>query len=252
MKKLTFVFVAVFSLVIISCKQRIDINKEKETILKVIQEEGDAYAANDPARIFAIHVQDLTTIRLQVSANSYHIWNGWDSIKSLYNTNTERNKKMTDVKNIRNIKENVNIKVVGNAAWVMCDNIWKYDYQGKAQESNNIQIAFFEKVNNEWKFSFNAFISKPESNTETQFNTLGYTLLGKGLINDAITIFKVNVDENPLSSNVYDSYAEGLMKDGQNELAIKNYKRSIELDSTNSNAKEQIKIIESRLKPGKK
>jgi tetratricopeptide (TPR) repeat protein len=200
-------------------------------------------------RILAIHIQDSTATRLERGTNSYQIYAGWDTIKKLYESYVKGNITNPSVENQKNLKENVIVKVVGNSAWVMCDNIWKYDYQGKSQESSNIQIAFFEKVNNEWKFSLDAFVSKPLTNTETQLNILGYALLDKGQIKDAITIFKVNVDENPLSWNVYDSYAEALMKDGQNELAIKNYKRSIELDSTNTNAKEQIKILESRLKP---
>jgi tetratricopeptide (TPR) repeat protein len=248
MKKVIYVFFAIILLTVTSCKQKIDVTKEKEAVLKVLHEEGDAFAVNDLNRIFAIHIQDSTATRLEIEK----IYAGWDEIKKLYENYIKENSTNSSWKNPKNLKENIIIKVVGNSAWVICDNIWKWDYQGKAQESGNIQIAFFEKVNNEWKFSFNGFALKPETNTETQLNSLGYTLLGKGQIKDAITIFKVNVDENPLSSNAYDSYAEALMKDGQNELAIKNYKRSIELDSTNFNAKSQIKIIESSLKPKSK
>jgi tetratricopeptide (TPR) repeat protein len=249
MKKLIYVFFAVILLAGTSCKQKIDVTKEKEAVLKVLQEEGDASAVHDLKRVLAVHIQDSTATRLEQVPGSYKIYAGWDEIKKLYESYYKENTTNSSVKNLKNLKENIIMKVVGNSAWVMCDNIWKYDYQGKAQEWGNTQIAFFEKVNNEWKFSFDAFISKPESDIETQLNLSGYTLLSKGQIKDAITIFKMNIDENPLSSNVYDSYAEALMKDGQNELAIKNYKRSIELDSTNINAKEQIKILESRLKP---
>ncbi len=247
-EKISLCFFAVIVLAGTSCKQKIDVIKEKEAILKVLHEEGDAYAVGDLKRELAIHIQDSTAARLEHSFYGCKIYAGWDSIKKFYekNINAVSN---AGVKNPINLKENIIMKVIGNSAWVMCDNIWKFDYHGKAQEQGNIQIAFFEKVNNEWKFSFNAFITKPGSNTEEQMNAIGYTLLGNGKIKDAISAFKANIDVYPLSSNVYDSYAEALMKDGQNELAIKNYKRSIELDSMNSNAKEQIKVLESRLKP---
>lgn len=251
MKKLIYVFFAVILLAGTSCKQKIDVTKEKEAVLKVLQEEGDAFAVSDLNRVLAVNIQDSTATRLVQGYGGNKIYSGWEEIKKMYEGYFKNFAANSSLKNPKNLKENIIMKVVGNSAWVMCDNIWKYDYQGKAQEQGNIQIAFFEKVNNEWKFSFDAFILKPESNMETQLNSLGYALLGKGQIKDAITIFKVNIDENLLSSNVYDSYAEALMKDGQNELAIKNYKRSIELDSTNSNAKEQIKVLESRLKPNR-
>ena len=61
-------------------------------------------------------------------------------------------------RNPRNIKENVIVKVPGNTAWLICDNIWKYEFNNKPIEWNNVQIAFFEKMDGKWKYSFNAFV----------------------------------------------------------------------------------------------
>jgi tetratricopeptide (TPR) repeat protein len=247
MKKHLLLFTAFILIVSTSCLKKVDIEKEKEAILRVLHEEGDAYDVGDLKREFAIYIHDSTVIRLQYNFSSYEIYAGWGAVKKRYE-NIINDISNYGAKNSIHLKENIIMKVVGNSAWLTCDNIHKYDYQGKSHKVDMLQIAFFEKVNNEWKFSFNAFFPKPVPNTEGQMNTLGYTLLGNGHIKDAITIFKVNVDENPLSSNVYDSYAEALMKDGQSELAIINYRRSLELDSTNYNAKEQIKILESLIK----
>jgi hypothetical protein len=247
MKKYLSLFIAFIMVVSVSCLKKVDIEKEKEAILKVLHEEGDAYDAGDLKREFAIYVHDSTVVRLQYNFSSYEIYAGWGAVKKRYE-NIINDVSNNGVKNSIHLKENIIMKVVGNSAWLTCDNISKFDYNGKSYKVDMLQIAFFEKVNNEWKFSFNAFFPKPVPNTEGQMNTLGYTLMGQGQIKDAITIFKVNVDENPLSSNVYDSYAEALMKDGQDELAMKNYKHSVELDSMNSNAKEQIKILESRIR----
>ncbi|NUN99225.1 MAG: serine hydrolase [Saprospiraceae bacterium] len=71
---------------------------------------------------------------------------------------------------------------------------------------------------------------------EGELNALGYNYLQAGKVKEALTIFNVNVLEFPNSSNVYDSYGEALMKDGQKELAIENYNKSLELDPTNTNA----------------
>jgi len=248
MKRYLLLFSAFILIAGTSCKEKIDIEKEKEAVLKALHEEGDAFAANDIERIFAVHVQDSLATRLEQAPGYFQIFKGWNEIKEMYESYSAENLKDTVSVNKRNLKENIIMKVTGTSAWVICDNIWKYEANGKPYEWSNTQIAFFEKDNGEWKYSFDAFISKPETGAEARLNLLGYSLLEKGQIKDAITIFKVNIDENPLSSNVYDSYAEALMKDGQNELAIKNYKLSIELDSTNINAKEQIRILESRLK----
>lgn len=82
--------------------------------------------------------------------------------------------------------------------------------------------------------------------TDSLLNDLGYFLLEKGRVKDSLSVLKLAVEEYPASSNAFDSYAEALAKDGQIELAIKNYKRALELDPRNTNARKQIKELESQ------
>lgn len=79
--------------------------------------------------------------------------------------------------------------------------------------------------------------------TEAHFNSLGYQLLGKKKIDDAIAIFEINVKAFPNSSNVYDSLGEAYMKKGNKELAIKNYEKSLALDASNDNAKKMLEEL---------
>jgi len=64
MKKYIWVLFAIIILAGTSCQETIDIEKEKNAIIAVIQEEGDAFAANDLDRISAIHIQGLILMRL--------------------------------------------------------------------------------------------------------------------------------------------------------------------------------------------
>ena len=82
--------------------------------------------------------------------------------------------------------------------------------------------------------------------SEGQLNNLGYQLMGKEKINDAIEIFKLNVEAYPEASNPYDSLGEAYMKNSNKELAIKNYKKSLELNPDNTNAVEMLKKIETQ------
>ena len=70
--------------------------------------------------------------------------------------------------------------------------------------------------------------------SEEDINTLGYSYMEKNL-EAALAIFKMNVDMFPASSNVYDSYGEALLKNGDKDLAIENYKKSVEINPGNSN-----------------
>jgi len=76
--------------------------------------------------------------------------------------------------------------------------------------------------------------------SEDEINTMGYTYLQGSKIKEALTLFKINVDAFPSSSNVYDSYGEALMVDGQKEASIENYKKSLELNPGNANGEAML------------
>ncbi|GAA3656426.1 serine hydrolase [Flavivirga jejuensis] len=81
---------------------------------------------------------------------------------------------------------------------------------------------------------------------EGSLNRFGYELLRSDKVKEAIEIFKLNVEEYPESGNVYDSLGEAYMVDGNSELAIKNYEKSIELDSDNVNGIEMLKKLKNK------
>jgi CubicO group peptidase (beta-lactamase class C family) len=76
--------------------------------------------------------------------------------------------------------------------------------------------------------------------SESELNELGYELLGTGRVHEAIDILKLNVEAFPRSGNVYDGLGEAYMKNGDRELAIQNYKKELELDPGNSNARSML------------
>jgi CubicO group peptidase (beta-lactamase class C family) len=87
---------------------------------------------------------------------------------------------------------------------------------------------------------------KPNINVvaEERLNILGYTLLRDKKIAEAIAIFKVNVELYPQSANVYDSLGEAYMVSGNKELAILNYRKSLELNPKNEGAVTALKKLQ--------
>ena len=77
--------------------------------------------------------------------------------------------------------------------------------------------------------------------SESQLNNLGYTYMAGEELDKALSVFQLNADAFPETSNVYDSLGEALMKLGKNEEAIANYKRSIEINPGNDNGIEMLK-----------
>lgn len=76
--------------------------------------------------------------------------------------------------------------------------------------------------------------------SENELNMFGYQLMGKGRMEEALEVFKLNTELYPLGFNTYDSYGECLMALGQKEKAIAAYKKSLELNPDNTNASEVI------------
>ena len=81
---------------------------------------------------------------------------------------------------------------------------------------------------------------------ETEINMLGYKFLGEQKNQMAISIFKFNTEKYPESANVWDSLAEAYMNAGNNELAIKNYEKALELNPQNTNAAELLKKLKTK------
>jgi Tfp pilus assembly protein PilF len=80
--------------------------------------------------------------------------------------------------------------------------------------------------------------------SENALNSLGYELLRKDRLADAIAIFKLNTEEYPKSGHVFDSLAEAYAKNGQKQLAIENYRTAVALDPKNQNAADKLKELE--------
>ena len=85
--------------------------------------------------------------------------------------------------------------------------------------------------------------------SEPELNRLGYQFLQRGKRDEAIEIFKLNVEAYPEGFNTYDSLGEAYMVAGKKELAIANYKKSLELNPKNNSAVEALKTLESKAEP---
>lgn len=80
---------------------------------------------------------------------------------------------------------------------------------------------------------------------QSDVNDLAFILLGKDMKKEAIDIFKYNLAANPNSADAYESLAEGYEDIGEKELALQNFKKTVELDPNNHYAADRIKALES-------
>jgi len=82
--------------------------------------------------------------------------------------------------------------------------------------------------------------------SESTVNSAGYNLMGSKKFADAILLLQKNVELHSDSWNAYDSLGEAYMKNGDKEQAIKNYRKSVELKSTNENGVAALKKLQAQ------
>ncbi len=88
-----------------------------------------------------------------------------------------------------------------------------------------------------------AYKSDPETaalNTEWLLNGLGYRLLQDGRTDAAIAVFELNTVDYPNSFNVFDSLAEAYMQAGRTREAADNFRRSLQINPGNGNARQKL------------
>jgi len=76
--------------------------------------------------------------------------------------------------------------------------------------------------------------------TESEINSLGYSLLREQRTADALTVLRLNVESYPASANAHDSLAEALLAQGKRDEAISHYEKALELEPRNSYRREVL------------
>ncbi|MEP6927162.1 MAG: alpha/beta fold hydrolase [Ginsengibacter sp.] len=113
-------------------------------------------------------------------------------------------------------------------------------YPPQTNNAAPLTYNYFEKYYDNLSKQYGYTIKPPED----AINNYGYNLIQLKQIDDALLFFKKNVENYPQSYNTYDSYGEALMIKGDKKNSIINYKKSLELNPKNDNAKDKLKILE--------
>ena len=84
---------------------------------------------------------------------------------------------------------------------------------------------------------------KAYSLNEDDINALGYELMRSGNVSQAVAVLTLNAEAFPNSYNVYDSRGEAYMNAGDKAAAIRDYKKSVEMNPRNTNGYAKLKEL---------
>lgn len=161
MKKL-ILSLAVIIIAMAACKEStippVDIEVEKEAILKVIQNESEFARDGKLQEFYNLYLQNESTFYLGVTENMSRYYEGYNEIASNFEFLAER--KEMDYSWVTISKNNPKFKIYQNTAWVVCENIWQGKKDTLSVNNESLQVTFLEKHNNDWKISFIGFMPK--------------------------------------------------------------------------------------------
>jgi len=107
--------------------------------------------------------------------------------------------------------------------------------------------VYYEILNNGIEAGKTHFIANMDSADyildENEINGLGYLYLQSGKTEEAITVFKLNVEAFPESWNVYDSLGEAQTIIGDKKEARQNYLKSLELNPESVSGKAALRKL---------
>jgi tetratricopeptide (TPR) repeat protein len=238
MKK-TFVPLTVAFLLIASITYAGD---EKEAIAATMDKEIASYLNKDYDAWADCWVHE-PYVTLSFARDGYaEFTKSWESLSSDVKKDMESNQD----DNFNIVKGDYDIQVFGETAFVTSKEKVSLDLFGKTREYSQVSSNMLKKEGGKWKFVSMSIINDGsyevnDFNTEMQLNLTGYKLLGKDQVDRAIEVFELNTRLFPESYNTWDSLAEGYMKKGDKEKAVKYYQKSITLNPENTNAKNMIK-----------
>lgn len=153
-----FVLIVILMLVAgTACQETIDIEKDKEAIIAVIEEETDAAVYADYERWANTYVQDETNVRLSANSEGYNLIVGWEDLDNYFKEAFENIDEQGPV--WKGVKTNYKIKVYSNAAWVMCDETAVNAETGEEMNWTAIESRILEKIDGEWKIVFLSFVT---------------------------------------------------------------------------------------------
>lgn len=120
-------------------------------------------------------------------------------------------------------------------------NFYKFKFHNEDRDNPNMDL--YRKIKHHFE-TVSKNMGYEEKPSKSLVNSLGYYYLSKEQFDQAERYFKLNVSSYPQHFSVFDSYGDYLEAVGDNKKAVENYKKSLELNPENNNAREMLKKLE--------
>ena len=211
MKKVFILLISVLSIANVYCQQSLDVNKEKEAIISLIEEETQSYYDKDFERWSDCYVKrdDIIWMAASKTWNNYRV--GWEAQAAFHKPSFETEKMVN-----REAKKPITVKIYDKSAWIVFDNE-VINEDGESTEK--VRVTYFlEKPVDEWKivYSNRIYTGSYYLAEWPTINLIAYAKsLGKSS-EDIGSFYYQNAKENWLSEIGYEDYQNTVINEYTN------------------------------------
>jgi hypothetical protein len=143
-----------------ACQEQIDIDKEKEAIIAVVNAQSEAYMARDIETMSSYMVQDSLSILLWANKWEYDYTVGWEKLAELTEKDFANDEAWAKYENLRYERKDFNIKVYPKSAWAVFKTVYMWEEDTLTNKWKAIETRILEKVDGEWKIAYQCNIGK--------------------------------------------------------------------------------------------
>jgi tetratricopeptide (TPR) repeat protein len=245
MKKILLLIVAIAGMAMPSAFAQ---KGEEEAILKLAKLELEAFLKRDSLNWKSFYIQNEKTNLATGGKYYFNPLLGWKRIDPEV-MRIFRENKPSAYDNIKISKPIFNIS--DHMATVVYDQYVTATKIDTLAPWSSQEYRTLIKEGGKWKItsrvsydtaSYNS--AKPQD-IEDQINGIGYLLLNAKKLDQALQVFKFNVEMFPNAWNPYDSLAEAYAVAGNKKQAIENYEKSVQLNPKNDNGIKMLKKLRS-------
>jgi hypothetical protein len=152
-----------------SCQTRVDLEKEKEAIKAVLEQEKKGYFDKNSEMMAATWVQKSSSVKMFMSQEGEIDMFGWEKISE--RDKEDISKDYSDYKNIHVGYSDFQFSLYESNAWAIFKARWDWTYKDKPGKLEQTRIMAFEKVEGKWKTTLMAIYNVPTEKEEAQKKT---------------------------------------------------------------------------------
>lgn len=153
-------FIAVVIVALAACEEKIDVEKEKNAIKAVLEQEKSGFFNKDAEAMAETWIQEPSSVKIYMLGDGQKKFTGWDAIRkhdeeNLADTTWDRTKYTLTFRDYK-------IDLLDDeAAWVMCEAHWSGVENDVPTESIQTRINILRKDQGKWRFALMAIYNQP-------------------------------------------------------------------------------------------